>query len=109
MIYGTYTHMLHLSHEDVSPKFASLVLNYVVNKWNVNLKGIFRDRIGDLPSQASYTVFDGTVYYRLTSRVKLLGIVKNIFDTHYFTISHTMENGVPNKGRTFAFGIQAVF
>lgn len=95
----------------------SLIANYHYDKWDFNLNTFFHDSIqqqiakGKLVDLSSYWVTNGTIRYALFNKVTLVGKVNNLFDEDYYssTKSTAFVEGVPNRGRTYSFGVEVRF
>jgi len=95
----------------------SLIANYLHDKWDFNLNTYFHDSIqqqiakGKLVDLSSYWVTNGTIRYALLNQVTLVGKVSNLFDEDYSSSSKsiTFVDGVPNRGRSYALGVEVRF
>jgi len=95
----------------------SLIANYHYDKWDFNLNTFFHDSIqqqiakGGLVDLSSYWVTNGTIRYALLNKVTLVGKVSNLFDEEYHSSSKIVAfmTGVPNRGRTYALGVEVRF
>ena len=95
----------------------SLIANYHYNDWDFNLNTFFHDSIqqqiakGGLVDLSSYWVVNGTIRYALFNKVALIGKVNNLFDEDYYSSSKSAAfvEGVPNRGRTYALGVEVRF
>jgi outer membrane receptor for ferrienterochelin and colicins len=105
VISGTYTHLFDADQLPVSPDFGSLILNYKLNRFNLNINGIYRRSMKLLPSQESYVLLNTAVHFTLVPDLELQAAAFNLFDKQYTTFSHVLPDGVYNRGRTFKVGL----
>lgn len=105
IISGTYTHLFDADEFPVSPGFASFIFNYRLKGVNLNINGIYRQKMQVLPSQGSYALLNAAVRVALVPDLELQAVVKNIFDERYRTFSLVFPDGVVNRGRTFTLGL----
>lgn len=105
----TYTHIFDgdnlpsLSHDglQVSHNFGSFIINANFNKLNINVSGIYRDKMDVLPSQDSYLIINSSAKYHITSNLFFKLSVKNLFDKDFYTYTNTagLPMGIINPGR----------
>jgi len=104
MVNGTFTHFFKGDTSFVSSNFASFIFNYAPGRFNLNVNGIYREKIAILPNQKSYVIVNSTLQYNVNPKFTITGTVKNLFDESYLTVSIPFENGVYNRGRIFTLG-----
>ena len=107
LLRGSFTHYFKGDELYVSPNSASLVINFKSKRFNINVNGIFREKMKLLPQQDSYFLVNGALRFELVHGFKLTAAVKNLFDRRYYTVSLAMPQGVINRGRTLSLGIFA--
>lgn len=104
LVAGTLTKLFDADNLQMPSTFASLIFNYNKNNFNININGIYRDKINLMPSQDAYFVFNTAITYSITNTIKTQLKVANLFDEEYSTFSLVFPKGVINPGRTFTIG-----
>ncbi|MEZ5673147.1 MAG: TonB-dependent receptor [Thiotrichaceae bacterium] len=95
----------------------SLIANYHYDDWDFNLNTFFHDSIQQQVAKnrfvdlSSYWLANGTIRYNLSNKITLVGKVENLFDQEYYSSSKitAFVEGVPNRGRTYALGMEVRF
>lgn len=105
LIAATFTKLLDADGLLMSPTFGTIIFNIATGNFNLNINGIYRDKIKIMPTQNSYFVFNTAITYNITSSVKAQLKVENLFDEEYKTVSLAFPDGVPNPGRGVLFGV----
>jgi outer membrane receptor protein involved in Fe transport len=113
----TYMAKMEESPQRFPKQTFSAVLNYQYDKWNFNLNGYYHDEVEQqVLRQASnilddYWLLNSTVRYAMTSDLTLVGRVRNLLDTEYYSSTKyaVMADGVLNRGQTYSLGIELKF
>ncbi len=93
-----------------APPFqASLVVNYEVWRFNINVNGFLRQGMRQLPKQGGYFVGNATFLFKVAAKAQLTASLKNLSDERYRTLTTPMPDGIPNRGRIFEVGLRAQF
>ena len=83
----------------------SFILNSDMERWNLNVNGIFRDTSAALPKQSAYWLIGGKLQYQVGSSFTLHCSASNLFNEQYNTPVLSLANGVPERGRQFFVGL----
>ncbi len=108
-ITGSYTFITSKDTLPVSPHAASLVCNFHVNKWNVNVHGIYRSQMDLVSGQNDYALLNAAIRYNFSSLLEVHAQVKNALNTTYYTVTSAFSTGIANRGRTFQLGCSYKF
>ncbi len=92
----------------------SLILNYQMQRWNINLRTQFHDAVEYDFNRVtrieldSYWRMDATLRYQLEKNINLVGRVNNLLDEDYYSSSKefNLPLGLPNRGRSANLGIE---
>jgi len=108
----THTHIFSDLGPGTYDDFSSLIANFQVGRWQLNLNGIYRPSIeDDVIDQGDYAVVNGRVSYLLTKTLTLTGKATNLLDQRYQTpespFSTTGFAAVPNPGLRWLVGLEA--
>lgn len=104
IIAAAFTKLIDADNLLMSPTFGSFIFNLSGDKFNLNINGIYRDKINIMPAQESYFIFNSAITYNLTQSIKTQLKIENLFDEEYKTVSLVYSDGVPNPGRSFSLG-----
>ncbi len=130
-IAATYTHLVNNETTfDVNPgaprpedfipnDYASLAVNYEINKWHWNINGFFRDEVDVLPEQDEIIVFNTKLNYQISDQLSIYGLVKNLFDEDYnqaalgsglgTNANGQIEREIPMRSRWIYLGVDYKF
>lgn len=103
----TYTYILSDPQASFN-QYGSFAVNYEHKKWNFNINGIYRSKIKALPNQGDYSLLNGKIRFRATSKLEFNISCINITDKRYFTFSERISRvnqAMPNRGRQIWIGI----
>ncbi len=106
LIYGSFTNLFDAETLPVSAMFGSLFINYSVAGFNLNVNGIYRDKMELLPTQDGYFVLNTAISYKLTNNLKIKLSALNLTDEEYYTITNMLPTGVVNRGMSLVGGVQ---
>ncbi len=109
IVRGSFTRMFDVDEQAVSRTAAALVVSYHRSGVKLNLSGIWRGATARLPSQDAYALVNAKAQYELGKNFRPFLSVRNLFDEKYLTFSTVLTSGVPNRGRTLAFGFHVDF
>ena len=95
----------------------SIIANYQYNEWNFNLNTYYHGNtehkisIKDTITLDSYWVTNAAIRYALSDKITLVSSVNNVLDEDYFSSSKAtaFSLGVPNRGRSYALGVEVQF
>jgi outer membrane cobalamin receptor len=105
IISGTFSHLLDGETLFVPSTFASFAVNYKGKGFNLNVNGLYRQKMDLLPSQDSYWLINSAARVTLKQGFEIEAAVKNLLDTDYQTFSLVLPQGVYNRGLTFSLGL----
>lgn len=108
LVYGSFTSLFDADDLPVAKSFASLAVNYAIGDFNINVNGIYRDKMKLLPNQDAYFVLNAAASYKLTRNLKLKVSVLNLTDEEYYTFTNLMPTGAINRKMSLTGGIQVV-
>ncbi|HHB92086.1 MAG TPA: TonB-dependent receptor, partial [Thioploca sp.] len=115
---GTYTYLIDTEQEPrrVAKQTLSLIANYKLGAWNFNLNGFYHDEIeqdirNNIIIHDGYWLWNNTIRYSLNKQLTLVSRINNLFDKEYYSSTkiQSFYEGIPNRGRTFFFGVEIVF
>lgn len=95
----------------------SWIANYHYGNWDFNVNGFFHDAVQQqlagslLTDLSAYWVINSNVRYTLSDKLTLFTKINNLFDEEYYSSTKTaaFTQGLPNRGRTYAVGVEWKF
>ncbi len=106
LIYCSFTSLFDADALPVSKSFASLAINYSIGNMNLNINGIYRDKMEILPNQDSYFILNASASYKISNNLKLRVSVLNLTDEDYYTFTNLLPNGIANRKMSLSGGLQ---
>lgn len=100
---GTFSHLFDVGDIPMPENFASFIVNCRVGPVNVNINGIYRAKIAQLPEQNDYVILNSNVLVQVERHIKLQAAGFNLFNTQYHTYSPVIP--VPNRGVSALVGV----
>ncbi len=106
LFYGTFTSLFDAGNLPVASSFASFAVNYSMGSFNININGIYRDKMELLPTQKAYFLLNAAASYKLTDNLTVRLSVLNLTDEKYYTFTTLLPNGIINRGMSLNAGVQ---
>lgn len=115
---SAYTYLLDTEENPcrVAKNMLSLIANYQYKDININLNGYYHSEIEQetqdgIFSLDDYWLLNTNIRYKLTDHFTIVGQGHNLLDEEYFSSTKlpNIENGIPNRGRTYSVGIEVAF
>jgi len=114
---ASYSHANEFVKLGSADTTSSLSFNFHQNKFNVNLSGIFHTKVLSrlATAEQQYETYIDSFWlaklhttYALTSNIKLLFTINNLFDETYYgySVSNGLEQGSPNRERNWMLSIK---
>jgi len=94
---------------NVSRNSGAVVLDFRMDRLNVNLHSYFRGRNKAIANQGNYFVTSINAIYQFSQELKLNLRLSNLSDTSFRTQSIMYEEGVENRGREITLGMEILF